>query len=241
MKQKNDRTLGRHLADARNLADRLADFKNFKAPADFSLEQFNQVIDETSKITNATVDKKMGWELAMTERDKLYKEEKDSVAKLLTVIKSAVKAQYGITSRVTQSITSKVKSMRGKSTTPKTTEEVTGTAGVTEVKKVSRSHHFTGSIAQDFSDIVTSLEHMDPAFDPGNAAISMDNLKEKASRLVAVSRKLASGYANWKITKMGRDKKMQLLKDFIDHIKEAVKSQYGINSEEHVSIKPFIS
>ena len=237
MKTKNELTFGTKISDALHLATVLAGIEKYKAPRETeTLEQYQQLISSIQEANNASAASKEVVSLATEEKQQLFFKHEKSIRNLLTPIHAAVKAQYGFSSRETSDVSAKVRSMRGGSSHKRT---VTDAKAVTDGsdKTISTSHLSTGSIAQNFADMIAAIGELKPAFDPANPELAIDSLQQKYAQLIAVGSKMSNGRASLHKSRTKRNSQYAELKDRTRRIKASIKSQYGVKSSEYQLIK----
>ncbi len=147
----------------------------------------------------------------------------------MSPIASAVRSSFAKAAKETADITSIVTKIRG--------EKIKKSRKEPEAEFVSRSEKSYGSMTQNFSDIIDTLEKYGAAYNPANEKIKLPALKDKLAQLIQANKNVAFAFG---LSKQSKDQRLELytsLSELSQRIKDAVKSQYTINSTEYNLIK----
>ncbi|MEO8415459.1 MAG: hypothetical protein ABI472_17495 [Ginsengibacter sp.] len=166
---------------------------------------------------------------AVDIRQKLFEKDSNSLRNLVTLIAATVRSSYGKTSKEAAIIASLVAKIQGVSI-PKKDKEA-------EVKTVSQSERSFGSMTQNFSDVIKTLENYGTKYNPGNTDLTTVNLRNKLQSILEANVVATSTYGQLKNGRNQRSDSYKLLKEKTQRIKDAVKGQYGSQSTEYNLIR----
>ena len=102
------------------------------------------------------------------------------------------------------------------------------------VSQIERSY---GSMTQNFSDMITTLENYGAKYTPANTDIKIVTLKDKLTKLTVANNAVTSTYGQLKEKRYDRGSFYKDLTTITQRIKDAVKSQYGLKSTEYNLVK----
>jgi hypothetical protein len=226
----SENTFGTRVLNAQTLATHLATFTGYAPPRPTeALASLNTLIAafKTSNSNEAT--KLQSYSLAVESRQKAFSKDADSLSKLLSPIGSAVRSQYGKSSKEASTVSEMIVNMRGRRI-PKDPQNLSEAA-------ISTSALSYGSITHNFSDLYAALSALAPAYNPANNFIKLPALATKATLYNTVNTAVISCYGNLVKERKTRNDLYADLKERCSRIKESVKSQYGLNSSEYKLIK----
>jgi hypothetical protein len=223
-------TIGAKVANAEKIATHLKAFVGY-APSDPTLAaaSLDNLISSTKTKNTETAAATQDYSFAVDNRQKLFQKDPTSLIKVMSPIGAAIRSAYGKTSKEAKDIAAMVTKIRGIKVKKASTEP--------NAEFVSQSERSYGSMTQNFSDMITTLEKYGDLYRPANAAIRVDTLKEKLTNLNLANVAVTSSYGQ---LKEKRDDRLDLYKQLTaitQRIKDAVKSQYGLKSTEYNLIK----
>jgi len=228
-------TYGSRVANAEKISTHLKSFTGFVAPTtDTTIVNYDLLIT-TMKTGNSTVASgKTSYSKAVDFRQKHFSKKDDSVARLLSLIISAAQSKLGKKAKEVQDLKSLVAKIRGvkpkklkKKATPTPEEEET----------VSQSVRSYGSITQTFADIIASLVALDNNYAPVRAEIKLPALQAKLVKITDANNAVTTTFGALKKAVDDRLEMYATLSERTQRIKDAVKSQYSLNSTEYKLIK----
>ena len=226
----SENTFGTRVLNAQTLATHLAAFTGYVPPRPTeALASLNTLITafKTSNSNEAT--KLQAYSLSVEARQKAFSKDADSLAKLLSPIGSAVRSQYGKSSKEAGNVSEMITKMRGR----KVAKDAQNPSEVT----ISTSELSYGSVTHNFSGLYAALSALTPAYNPANNFIKLPALATKATLYNNVNTAVISSYGNLVKERKTRNDLYTDLKERCSRIKESVKSQYGVNSSEYKLIK----
>lgn len=223
-------TFGARLNRAEQMATHLQSFVGYQAATpDCAVPQYQALIDQikTNNISLAT--QSAAFSLAVDARQKLFTKEPNSLQKLLSPIASYVRARFGKTSPEADLVVALVNKIRGEKTTQLKKDA--------EGEFVSQSERSYGSMTQNFSDLINTLQSFGQNYHPSNVSITAPKLLELLELINAANHQVTVTYGQLKPTKDNRITLFDELNSRSTRIKENVKSQYGNSSTEYKLIK----
>jgi hypothetical protein len=230
MTSQSESTFGAKVQNAQNLVTHLKTFVDYKPlrPTD-TVDELNTLLTSLTQADSVEANKLQNYSLIVETRQQLFDKSDDSLKKSLTSIVATTRAMYGKDSKEAQNINELIKKLRGgsKAKTPKKADE----------KTISTSQQSFASVTQGFSDLIASLGAFTPAFAPANESIALPNLQTKLEAIRQSNTDVVSILGELNQARNTRNKLYDDLKDRCQHIKEAVKAQYGIKSMEYAAIK----
>jgi hypothetical protein len=233
----SENTFGARIANAEAISTHLKSFTGYVAPTtDTSIASVDTLITSLKTENSGIATKKFAYSAAVDVRAKLFFKTPDCVEKLLSPITAAVKSKLGKTSKPATDIAALAVKIRGekkkKDDTPPTDE--------TEGKKkdpVSQSERSYGSMTQHFADIIATVTALGTDYAPVNTNIKVAALTTKIGTIKTANNTVTSTYGALKTSVDSRQNQYEDLSARIQRVKDAVKSQYGINSTEYKLIK----
>ena len=223
-------TFGSRLANAETLATHLQSFIDYVAQTpDQSVTNVQAVIANIKIHNTTTAGNKQDYSAAVDNRQKLFQKDKDSLIKLLSPIGSAVRAAFGKTSKEAANIAALIKKIRG--------IKVKNEPKDPTAETVSQSERSFGSITLTFADIIATVEKFGNNYNPANEKVKLPALTDKLAQLTTANTNVPLTYGK---LKQARDLRIDIYKNLTDitqRIKDAVKSQYTLNSTEYALIK----
>jgi len=230
MASSNEKTFGSKLANAETLATHLTTYTTY-APVrpEESVVNYKLLIT-TIKTNNALVaSTQTTYSQATDKRVKLFTKNIDSLNKTLAPIAGQIKAKFGKTSKEAEYIASMIIKIRGESSKKLKKDD--------EGEFVSQSERSYGSMTQTFSDIITTLTTYGTDYAPTNVKIKLPALTTQLTALQTANANVALAYGAYKPAKDNRQTQYADLKDRSTRIKDSVKSQFGLTSNEYKLIK----
>jgi hypothetical protein len=230
MASNSEATIGAKVANAEKISTHLKSFIKY-APGDDALTEaaLSVLVNSTKEKNNESAAALRGYSASVDIRQKLFQKDSNSVKKLLSPIGSAIRSAYGKSSKETADFSGMIAKIRG--------IKVKKAKKDPDAESVSQSETSYGSITQNFSDIIASLETLGDKYAPANNDITLATLKDKL-KIVTESNNAVT--ASFGALKEKRDDRLELYKQLnavTQRIKDAVKSQYGFNSTEYNLIK----
>ncbi len=230
MATSTESTFGAKLANAVTISTHLKSFNGYIAPtADTTIEAYDALIANIKTENSKVVSLRANYSAAVETRLKLFVEETTSVAKLISPILSTVRATLGKEAKEVSDISTIAVKIRGKSS-PKPKEGE-------NVNTISQSEQSYGSKTQNFADLISILASLGTAYKPANEQIKLIALEAKLEAINNSNVNVASTFGLLKASLDARNVAYEKLSAFTQRIKEAIKSQYGVNSVEYKLLK----
>ena len=230
MASTSENTAGAKILNAETIVKHLSTFTTYAAPRTSESVANMQTLITSLKTSNTNEASKLqAYSLAVENRQKLFSKDPDSVQKLLSPIGSSVKAQYGKNSKEAKDCMGLINKIRGNS-------PIKDKAKPTE-NSISQSETSYGSITQAFSDLIAGVTILAPAHNPANNAVKLPQLNTKLTQIQTTNSAVVTAYGSLQKERKTRNDLFADLKERIIRIKDAVKSQYGINSVEYGLVK----
>lgn len=230
MASNSELTFGSRLTNAETLVTHLQSFKDYVAQTpDQAVANVQAVITNIKTQNTTTAGDKQDFSSAVDLRQKLFQKDQDSLIKLLSPIGSAVRSAFGKTSKEAANIAALITKIRGvkvKKEPKEPTEET-----------VSQSERSFGSITQTFSDIIATVQKFGSNYNPANEKVKLPALTDKLAQLTTANTNVPLAYGKLKQSRDDRNELYKNLTDITQRIKDAVKSQYTLNSTEYALIK----
>lgn len=237
MASNSEVTFGARVANAETISTHLKSFTGFVAPTtNTSIPNYDALIASLKTENTGVATKKANYSAAVESRQKLFFKDNDSVLKVLSPVTSALRSKMGKTAKPVTDIAALVVKIRG-ANKEKPKDPKADNAVEKEKDTVSQSERSYGSITQNFNDIVATLATLGTDYAPVNTIHKLPALQAK---LTAIATANANATTTYGALKTGYDSRANFYADLTERtqrIKEAVKSQYGINSTEYKLIK----
>lgn len=223
-------TIGAKVANAEKLFTHLKAFVGYTPPsANLSAAELGNKIAAIKTQNSDTAAAIQSYSAAVETRQKLFQKDSTSLIKVLSPLAATIRSAYGKTSKEATDIASMVEKIRG--------VKVKKSSKEPNADFVSQSERSYGSMTQNFSDMITTLEKYGANYSPVNDNIKLDKLKDKLTNLTAANIGVTSTYGKLKEKRDDRSDMYKNLTDITQRIKDAVKSQYGLKSTEYNLVK----
>lgn len=237
MASNSEVTFGARIANAETISTHLKSFTGFVAPtSNTSIPNYDALIASLKTENTGVATKKANYSAAVEARQKLFFKDKDSILKVLSPVTSALRSKLGKTAKPVTDIAALVVKIRGaKKEKPK--DPNAEKAADKEKDTVSQSERSYGSITQSYSDIIATLATLGTDYAPVNTIHKLPALQTRLADITTANTNAATTYGALKV---GFDNRANIYADLTERtqrIKEAVKSQYGVQSTEYKLIK----
>lgn len=230
MPSTSENTFGAKLANAEAIAAHLKTFNGYTAPTtDTSITNYNALITAIKTENNNLTTKQATYTAAVDTRQKHFTKEPTSIDKILSPIIANVKAKMGKSAKEVTTITALITKIRG--------EKAKKIKPGDKAETISQSERSFGSITQNFSNIITTLGTLNTNYAPVQTNLKITALKTKINDITTANNNVTTTYSTLKTATDSRSNKYKDLSEKTQRIKEAVKSQYGVNSSEYKLIK----
>lgn len=166
---------------------------------------------------------------AAKERAKAFYANEDSVNKKATLLKAYVKAKFKKESQQYADVEKLVNKIRG--------EKPIKTSEGSDAQTISRSEKSYGSQLENFTDLVTLAIQFGTAYAPANQIIKLSELRSTLETATSLNNETTIRFAAFKPKIAQRQVGFAQLSETANSIKEMVKSQYGVTSDQYKLIK----
>ncbi len=230
MASSSEVTIGARVTNAEKILTHLQAFTGY-APADatISITALSTLIASTKQKNTEAASAIQGYSEAVGKRQSLFKTDLNSLIKIQTPIVAAIRSSFGKSSKQAADITAIITKIRGIKVKKPTNDP--------KADFVSQSERSYGSMTQNFSDIITTLENYGVKYNPANTDIKIPTLKQKLLQLTESNISVTANYGKLKEKRDDRAILYKELTTITQRIKDAVKSQYGQKSTEYNLIK----
>lgn len=232
-KKAPEATFGTRIQNAKNFVNTLQSFTNYTAyrPED-AIAELQKLIELVQISNKAEASYLQTYSLTVDSRQKTFGGKETGLKVLVTLIIATLRAQYGENSKETAITGELIKKIRGESPRKDKLNP--------DEKSISTSQQSYASITQNFDDLIASLEVLKPAYAPTNVSISLDELKARLKTINKTTDEVIASFNGLNKERQTRNALYADLKTRIKRIKEAVKSQYGIKSNEYITVKGMV-
>ena len=223
-------TLGARVGNAEKLLTNLQSFTDYTA-ADptLSIANLTRIIKDVRTKNTETASSAQGYSTSVDVRQSLFQKAENSLIKVLSLVGAAVRSSFGKTSKEYADISAMITKIRG--------IKVKRSVKDPTADFVSQSERSYGSMTQNFSDLITTLENYGGKYAPANNEIQIATLKAKLSKLNDANVSVTSTYGAQKEKRDDRGELYKNLTAVTQRIKDGVKAQYGLSSTEYNLIK----
>lgn len=236
MSSTTEKSFGARLRKAQDLATYITGFTGYAPPrAQETPANFQAFLSTIIATNSLAANSHQQYKVAIDNRHNAIKGSTTSITKLLPQIKGIVEAQYGRKSTEANSVNAIIKTMRTNKVI-KTAASSSDVISATAEKSFSQSQQSYGSQTQYFNDLVNTLSQLS-GYNPSNNALKVANLNTFSSSITTLNNTVAQKLQPLKSARAMRISQFADLRDRTQRIKQYVKSQYGINSNEYQLIK----
>lgn len=237
MSSTTENSFSAKLSKAQNLAQVVSQFADY-APLreQETIPLFREFLTSTQTNSNKISISYKEYKEAVDLRQFHYKDSPTSVVKIVAQIKAAIEALYGKKSTESTIVNGIIKEMRD--------TKVIKVPAVQDLEKdtikaettFSMSQKSYGSQVEFLNRIVNTLENLS-TYNPTNKDIKVDSLKNFVAFAQNLNLAVYSKIQPLKDAQLDRLKAYTELGDRVQRIKQSVKAQYGIKSNEYIMIK----
>lgn len=230
MASNSEVTYGARLSNAQTLQTNLQSFTNYTSSSPELMPAALQTLVDDARSHNTDV--ASNTQLYGTEvntRKQLFQNAPNSLIKTLSPIGSEIRSVFGKTSKEAAYIKSMIDKIRG--------VKVSKAKKQPDEEFVSQSERSYGSMTQNFSDIITTLQNYGAKYSPSNKSIQLPALLTFLTNLSQANTAVTTTFGKFKVAIAQRADKFKTLTDSCQRAKDAVKSQYLVNSTEYALVK----
>ena len=230
MASQSEVTFGARLNNAQTLQTHLQSFKDYTSSNKALLPAaLQKLIDETRSQNADVAGETQTYSDAANKRQLLFKKDPKSLEKLMSPIGSEIRSVFGKDSKEAAYITGMINKIRG--------EKINKSKKEPNEEFVSQSERSFGSMTQNFADIITTLTKYGSNYSPANKSIQLAALTTFRDTLAQANTAVTTAFGKLKIAIDKRASTYTTLTDTCQRVKDAVKSQYQVNSSEYKLVK----
>lgn len=230
MASKSEVTFGARLNNAQTLQTHLQSFKDYTSSNPALLPAALQTfIDDIRSQNESVAGETQAYSNAVNKRQQLFKKDSKSLEKIMSPIGSEIRSVFGKDSKEAAYITGIVNKIRG--------EKISRTKNEPDAEFVSQSERSFGSMTQNFSDMITTLTKYGNSYSPANKTIQVPALAAFRDALEQANNDVTTAFGKLKIATDKRAASYDTLTNTCQRVKDAVKSQYLVNSSEYALVK----
>ncbi|MEY4927904.1 MAG: hypothetical protein RI894_2340 [Bacteroidota bacterium] len=224
-------SFGARYLRAKNLKNYILNLPGFSPPRiDESPAEYSILLDNVNDANTNANNAKQNYNTAVSLRYDAFRNNTNSIFKVLPNIRAATEAQYGKSSIHFKQIDAAIKTIRNTKiihiaateTTPETT--------------ISRSEQSYGSSTQYFANIINNLIQL-PNYNPSNPTIKIAGLQAILTNINTLNSQVATAFQAIRASRVARNAAYTELKDRSLRIKAYIKATYGTQSEEYKLVK----
>jgi hypothetical protein len=234
MKTKIKSSFGARLRGGQDTVVNISSFANYHSPRqEESPEAMSSLINEIILSESEEVAIKENYSMAVDLRQKAFRNNTDSIEKLLSPISGAVVAQYGKGSKEFALISSVIKTMRS----TKLVKPPVNPDNTAETKRsISHSNLSYASMTMHFNDLTSTIAEFN-GFTSSNSTITVEGLKQICTNITNLNNSVVQNYNALVVSRSKRNALFTELSERLTRIKAYVKAQYGFKSDEYKLIK----
>lgn len=232
MSSNSQSSFASRLGKAKTLVTTVSSYTDYTAPvATASVATITQTITDIEAVQQQYNTAKSDYTLKTNQRKQIFTENEDALEKRLSPIRTFIEALKGKNSTELVQITSLVNKIRGNTTksTTVSTESETDTISQIERTYASRLSNFKNII-----DILTSLG---ASYAPPNEQITLTALTEYATTAEASITAVDVCLSVFKPIINQRKTMFDTLREQTQSMKNFIKAQYGLSSNEYNQVK----
>lgn len=163
------------------------------------------------------------------ERAKAFASADDSISKKATLVKAYVKAKFKKESQQFADIENLVNKIRG--------EKPAKISEGSDATTISRTEKSYGSQLENFKDIISLAILFDTHYAPTNEEIKLRELQTTFEKAALLNNDTSLKFAAFKPKIAERKDGFEKLSETANRIKEMVKSQYGVSSDQYKLVR----
>jgi hypothetical protein len=234
MKTKVKSSFGARLRGGQDTVVNISSFANYHSPRqEESPEAMSSLINEIILSESEEVAIKENYSMAVDLRQKAFRNNTDSIEKLLSPISGSVIAMYGKNSKEFALVNSVIKTMRS----TKLVKPPVNPDNTAETKRsISHSNLSYASMTMHFNDLTSTIAEFN-GFTSSNSIITVEGLKQICTNITNLNNSVVQNYNALVVSRSKRNALFTELSERLTRIKAYVKAQYGFKSDEYKLIK----
>ncbi len=237
MASTTESSFGAKLRRAQDLLTFIQGFTGYAPPrAQESIIGFGTLVTTTIASNTSEATTQQQYKAVVDARQAAFKSNPVSITKLLPQIKGAIESQYGKKSTEAVSANAIIKTMRASKLIVTPATPSTDPNNPTTAQVLSQSEKSYGSQTQYFNDLINTISQF-TAYAPSNNNIKLAQLQTFSTSVTTLNNAVAQKLQPLKTARATRSASYIDLKDRVQRIKQYVKSQYGLKSNEYNLIK----
>ena len=230
MASNSEVTFGARLNNAQTLQTHVQSFTNYTSSSpELMPAALQALVDEARNHNTDVASNTQLYGTVVNTRKQLFQNGPGSLIKTLSPIGSEVRSAFGKTSKEAAYIKGMVDKIRG--------VKVSKAKKQPDEEFVSQSERSYGSMTQNFSNIITTLQNYGAKYSPSNKSIQLPALLTFLTSLSQANTDVTTAFGKFKVATGKRADTFKTLTDTCQRAKDAVKSQYLVSSTEYALVK----
>jgi len=232
MTSTSQKSYASRLGNAKKMATIVATFTDYQPPVpNASVENLQQTITNIEQIQQQYNTATLNYTIVTNERKKIFADNEDSLEKRLAPIRGFVEALKGKESVVLKQVGTAIKKIRGQAKPKPIADTESETTVISQVERTYASR------VTNFKIIIDLLTSLGDTYTPPNELITVTALNELAAKAAQCTVEVDKALSLLKPIIEARQTNFENLKNQVQTIKNFVKAQYGLTSNEYRQIK----
>ncbi|CAL2089653.1 hypothetical protein [Tenacibaculum sp. 190524A02b] len=232
MTSTSQKSYASRLGNAKKMATIVATFTDYQPPVpNASVENLQQTIANIEQIQEEYNTATLSYTLVTNERKKIFSDNEDALEKRLAPIRGFIEALKGKESVELKQVGTAIKKIRGKANPKPASDTESETTVISQVERTYASR------ITNFKIIIDLLTSLGEAYTPPNELITVTALNELATKAAQSTVEVDKALSLLKPIIEARQTNFENLKNQVQTIKNFVKAQYGLTSNEYKQIK----
>ncbi|CAL2092904.1 conserved protein of unknown function [Tenacibaculum sp. 190524A02b] len=232
MTSTSQKSYASRLGNAKKMATIVATFTDYQPPVpNASVENLQQTITNIEQIQEEYNTATLSYTLVTNERKKIFSDNEDALEKRLAPIRGFIEALKGKESVELKQVGTVIKKIRGKANPKPVSDTESETTVISQVERTYASR------ITNFKIIIDLLTSLGEAYTPPNELITVTALNELAIKAAQSTVEVDKALSLLKPIIEARQTNFENLKNQVQTIKNFVKAQYGLTSNEYKQIK----
>lgn len=230
MKSRSEKSYGARANNANKLLQILKSIDGYDPGTNgLYIADFEVLVNLSFRLNSEIAGELVQYSTEVENRQKLFSKDKDSLEKIVTPILGAVRSSRRNFPKDIAYMEAMGKKITG--------DSIKTNARDLTKKYVSQSERSFGSRTQTLSDIIDTLATYTPPYNPIKDNLKLPALKDKLIKLRAANSMVTTTHTTLTLKRDERAKHFDLLSTVVYHIKQAIQSQYLVNSPEYKLVK----
>lgn len=232
MKKSVSRSFATRLANAKTLHTILQSLKDYSVDdAELTVEGFAQLLGRLEGVEASHTEGHRAFDDAIVLRHDLFANSADTLSKKATRIRFYMKSRFRNQMAVLEGANRHIDKIKG--------QDLVRYQAEAGEKTISRAEKSFGAQLVNFTDLITFLGTLNGSYRPANATITVEALSALRDQMADANRQATLAHGMWKQRINDRRQVFAELADVTLRIKDAIRSQYGTNSDVYAQIRDF--